>query len=166
MADTTTKDAVFDDNTPKQEETPDQPPARREPKFQFFRYERPEVTATKGIMKLAQTDLVKGAVQVVRQGGENNLHSHAGADTFWMVLKGRARYYSGADEVMGEFGPYEGMVTPRGMAYWFESADPNEDLELLQVAAYEKGVKDIRTNHLPRSDTNRSKSQRFSGRIK
>ena len=67
MADSTTDQAVFDDNTPKQEETPDQPPARREPKFQFFRYERPEVTAPKGIMKLAQTDLVKGAVQVVRQ---------------------------------------------------------------------------------------------------
>ena len=165
MAESMTDQAVFEDNTPKQE-GPADAPARRERKVQTFRYDRPDVTAPKGIMKLAQTDLVKGAVQIVRQGGENNLHSHAGADTFWMVLKGRARYYGGADDVIGEFGPNEGIVTPRGVPYWFESVDPDEDLELLQVAAYEKGVKDIRTNHLPRSDTNRSKSQRFSGRIK
>ena len=79
-----------------------------------------------------------------------------------MVLKGRARYYSGADEVMGEFGPYEGMVTPRGMAYWFESADPNEDLELLQVAAYEKGVNSSNVDDI-RATTEDPELQRLFG---
>ena len=136
----------------------------RVPKIQTFRYERPEVTVPKGIMKLAQTDLVKGAVQILGKGGANNLHSHAGADTFWMVLKGRARFYSGVEEVIGEFGPFEGIVTPRGTPYWFESVDKNEDLELLQVAGFEKGVKDIRTNHEPRKIKRKTQVQRFSGR--
>ena len=147
-------------------EDPLDAPAPRQRKVQMFRYERPEVTTPKGIMKLAQTDLVKGAIQIVRRGGDNNLHSHAGADTFWMVLKGRARFYSSDEDVISEFGPYEGIVTPRGTPYWFESADENEDLELLQVAAYEKGVKDIRTNHSPRVRNRIKETQRFSGRVK
>ena len=101
---------------------------------QTFRYETPEFEAGKGLVKLAQTDIVKGAVQVVKAGGGNNLHSHAAADTFWMVLKGRARFYNGKTSVYGEYGPMEGIVTPRGFPYWFESADPDTDLELLQVA--------------------------------
>ena len=151
--------------SPVHEDPPDAP-APRQRKVQMFRYERPEVSTPKGIMKLAQTDLVKGAVQIVRQGGDNNLHSHAGADTFWMVLKGRARFYSSDEDVISEFGPYEGIVTPRGTPYWFESADANEDLELLQVAAYEKGVKDIRTNLSPRVRNRIKETQRFSGRLK
>lgn len=146
-------------------EDPLDAPVGRERKVQTFRYTRPEVTAPKAIMKLAQTDLVKGAVQIVRQGGRNNLHSHAGADTFWMVLKGRARFYGAGDTILGEFGPYEGIVTPRGTPYWFESADENEDLELLQVAGYEKGVKDIRTNHEERRINRKVDLQRFSGRL-
>jgi mannose-6-phosphate isomerase-like protein (cupin superfamily) len=133
-------------------------------KVQTFRYDRPDIDAPKAIMKLAQTDLVKGAVQIIGPDGRNNLHSHAGADTFWMVLKGRARFYGGVDEVINEFGPYEGIVTPRGTPYWFESADPDVDLELLQVAGFEKGVKDIRTNHEPRSTVKRKKTERYNGR--
>lgn len=139
-------------------------PVGQAKKVQTFRYERPEGDAPKAIMKLAQTDLVKGAVQIVGPGGRNNLHSHAGADTFWMVLKGRARFYSDVDEVISEFGPYEGIVTPRHTPYWFESCHPDEDLELLQVAGFEKGVKDIRTNHEPRGNLTRGKAERFSGR--
>ena len=149
-----------------EKEGPADPPVARERKVQMFRYERPDVEAAKGIMRLAQTDLVKGAVQIVRPGGDNNLHSHAAADTFWMVLKGRARFYSSDTDVIAEFGLHEGIVTPRGVPYWFESADPDEDLELLQVAAYEKGVKDIRTNHSPRLKNRGSENQRFSGRIR
>jgi len=147
-------------------EGPADPPVAQAKKVQMFKYERPDVKASKGIMRLAQTDLVKGAVQVVREGGDNNLHSHAAVDTFWMVLKGRARFYSSDTDVISEFGPHEGIVTPRGTPYWFESVDPDEDLELLQVAAYEKGKKDIRTNHSPRLKNRGSENQRFSGRLR
>ena len=37
--------------------------------------------------------------------------------------------------VLGEFGPHEGMITPRFSRYWFENIG-DEDLEILQVAAF------------------------------
>ena len=55
-------------------------------------------------MSLCQTDIIRGAVQVVQEGGDNNLHSHTGMDGFWMVLKGAVRFYGPGDEVLGEFG--------------------------------------------------------------
>jgi len=131
---------------------------------QTFRYETPEFEEGKGLVKLAQTDIVKGAVQIVKAGGGNNLHSHAAADTFWMVLKGRARFYDGETDIYGEYGPMEGIVTPRGFAYWFESADDDEDLELLQAAAKLRGEKDVRTNHEERPAQMKTQIQRFSAR--
>ncbi|MGY8937719.1 MAG: cupin domain-containing protein [Alphaproteobacteria bacterium] len=92
-------------------------PVAQAKKVQTFRYKRPGGDAPKAIMKLAQTDLVKGAVKIVGPGGRNNLHSHAGSDTFWVVLKGRARFYSGIDGVISESRPFEGIVTPRNTPY-------------------------------------------------
>jgi len=92
-------------------------PVAQAKKGQTFRYKRPGGDAPKAIMKLAQTDLVKGAVKIVGPGGRNNLHSHAGSDTFWVVLKGLARFYSGIDGVISESRPFEGIVTPRNTPY-------------------------------------------------
>ena len=133
-------------------------------KIQTFHYEKPNVTTEKGSMKLCQSDILKTAVQIVRSGGGNNLHSHAAADTCWLVLKGRARFYGEGDEIIGEFGPMEGLMTPRGTQYWFESAIEGEDLELLQAAAKLKGEKDIRTNHVERPTKMKKGIQRFSAR--
>jgi len=146
-------------------ESPSGPDVERVRQPQYFRYEKPDVTSPKGTMKLCQTDILKTAVQVVREGGGNNLHSHAAADTCWMVLKGRARFYGEGDGILGEFGPMEGIMTPRGTPYWFESADETEDLELLQMAAKLRGEKDVRTNHAPRPVEMRKQIQRFSARI-
>ncbi len=107
-----------------------------------FRYEKPAtVDGDKMIIELAGSDIIRGRVQVVRKGGENNLHSHDGMDGFWMVLSGRVRFYGPGDEVIGEFGQHEGILIPRGSSYWFESADEGQDLELLQMAGFEKGTK-------------------------
>jgi len=105
-----------------------------------FSYARPEeITAGKALVRLARSEVLKSWVQVVKgNGGENNLHYHRGSDTFWMVLKGRVRFYGPDDVVIGEFGPYEGTITPQYSRYWFESVG-EEDLELLQVAAYRPG---------------------------
>jgi mannose-6-phosphate isomerase-like protein (cupin superfamily) len=81
---------------------------------------------------LAGTDLVKGSVQVVPKGGDNNLHYHPGVDGFWMVLQGKVRFY-GPDGVIGEYGKNEGILVPRNARYWFETADTTEDLHLLHV---------------------------------
>jgi mannose-6-phosphate isomerase-like protein (cupin superfamily) len=101
-----------------------------------FSYSKPEgVDRGKGFVRLAVTPLIKGVVQVVKKnGGENNLHYHTSVDTFWMVLKGRVRFYGPNDILMGEYGPYEGTVTPRFSRYWFENCGEG-DLELLQIAA-------------------------------
>jgi mannose-6-phosphate isomerase-like protein (cupin superfamily) len=114
---------------------------------QTFKYDKPEVqNAGKGIVRLCQTDIIRGAVQVVKQGdGDNNLHSHTGMDGFWMVLKGRVRWYGPDDEILGEFGPHEGIVMPRNQKYWFQAIG-DDDLEILQVVAFDRDVKNARVD--------------------
>ncbi len=114
-----------------------------------FSYAKPEgVSVGKGMVALGRKDIVRGVVQVVKKdGGENNLHYHSGIASFWMVLKGRVRFYGPDDVVIGEFGPMEGTITPRFSRYWFENCGEG-DLEILQVAAFssEKLEKSGRTD--------------------
>ena len=123
--------------------------AAAEKDWATFSYAKPDgVTAGKGMVALGKKDIVRGVVQVVKKhGGENNLHYHTGIASFWMVLKGRVRFYGPGDVVLGEFGPHEGMITPRFSRYWFENIG-DEDLEILQVAAFasEKLEKSGRTD--------------------
>jgi mannose-6-phosphate isomerase-like protein (cupin superfamily) len=104
------------------------------PRARVFKYRRPELTTKKTMVRLARTDRMLAFVQVLREGGENNLHSHGHLDGFWMVLKGRARFYGEGDELIAELGPHDGILVPRHFKYWFESAS-EETLELLQVEA-------------------------------
>ena len=109
--------------------------------YQVFRYEKPtDMPGGKAIVQLAGSDIIRGRVQVVREGGENNLHSHRGMDGFWMVLAGCVKFYGPGDVLIGEFGKHEGILIPRGEQYWFESSG-DEDLEILQMAAFEMGAK-------------------------
>jgi len=120
-----------------------------QPSHRTFKYQKPEtLKGGKAIVQLAESDIIRGRVQVVREGGENNLHSHKGMDGFWMVLKGRVRFYGPGDVVIGEFGQNEGILLPRGAQYWFEKAGEG-DLEILQMAAFEKGVKVQRVDFEP-----------------
>jgi mannose-6-phosphate isomerase-like protein (cupin superfamily) len=115
-----------------------------------FSYTRPAPGAhPKQIVRLCATDLLKGDVQVVRDGGENNLHSHSGTDGFWFVLAGRVRFYRTETTVAAELGRHEGILVPRGVQYWFESVGP-EPLELLHVAGRGAGLTDERRDHLQR----------------
>ena len=116
--------------------------------YQTFSYKKPELKRGKGIVQLAGSDLIRGRVQVVSEGGENNLHSHRGMDGFWFVLSGRVKFYGPGDVVIGEFSKHEGILVPRGAEYWFESSG-DEDLEILQMAAFEKGVKTERVDAAP-----------------
>lgn len=132
---------------------------------QKFAYGKPAgQTSGKGIVSLCQTDIIRGAVQVVREGGDNNLHSHTGMDGFWMVLSGRVRFYGPGDEVLGEFGRHEGIVMPRGAQYWFESCG-DEELELLQVVAFDRDVKNERVDVNPQK-FDVDAVDRFDGRIR
>ena len=100
----------------------------------YFRYEPRTFRGGKAIVRLANTDRATFAVQVVRNGGETNLHSHPNLDGFWFVLSGRARFYTTDDEIVAELARHEGVLIPRGLPYWFESAS-DDDLEILQLEA-------------------------------
>ncbi|MEK9647393.1 MAG: hypothetical protein VW547_17790 [Alphaproteobacteria bacterium] len=132
---------------------------------QKFSYTKPDGQETdKAIVSLCQTDIIRGAVQVLREGGDNNLHSHTGMDGFWMVLKGAVRFYGPGDEVLGEFGVHEGIVTPRNAQYWFESCG-DEELELLQVVAFDRDVKNDRVDVNPQK-FDVDAVQRFDARVR
>jgi mannose-6-phosphate isomerase-like protein (cupin superfamily) len=131
-----------------------------------FKYEKPETERKKAVHVLCRSDIVFGAVQVVRSGGETNLHSHGKLDGFWFVLRGSARFYTTDDEVLAQLGPEEGVLIPRGFPYWFESVG-DEALELLQVEASIKqydavaGFSEDRTNYTPRKSRNDSDVMMF-----
>jgi mannose-6-phosphate isomerase-like protein (cupin superfamily) len=108
--------------------------SEKRPRARVFKYRRPALTTRKTLVTLARTDRLLAFVQVLESGGENNLHSHGHLDGFWMVLKGRARFYGEGDRLLAELGPHEGIMVPRHFKYWFESAG-DETLELLQVEA-------------------------------
>ena len=113
--------------------------AEHEPTATTFRFTIPEFEKGRKVIRLARTDRMVAALQVVKQGGENLLHSHKHLDGFWMVLKGRARFYGPDNVVIGDLGAREGILIPRGFRYWFESAS-EEVLELLQVEASDIAV--------------------------
>jgi mannose-6-phosphate isomerase-like protein (cupin superfamily) len=101
-----------------------------------YRYNKPEGIGTeKARIELGRGGNIRGVVQVVKEGGENNLHYHTDADSLWMVLKGRVKFYGVDDELLGEYGPHEGIITPAYTRYWFESSGDDE-LELLQIGAF------------------------------
>jgi quercetin dioxygenase-like cupin family protein len=100
-----------------------------------FRYQRPVVEKGKQIVRLGQTDRMICIVQVLKKGGETNLHSHPNMDGFWMVLSGRVRFYGEGNALIGDFGPMEGVLLPRGCPYWFENVE-DETAELMQVEAF------------------------------
>ena len=58
----------------------------------------------KTTVRCARTDLVVVAVQIVRDGGETNLHAHSNQDAVWFVLEGRAKFYGEGDVVVADVG--------------------------------------------------------------
>lgn len=115
-----------------------------------FRYRRPaSMRTTHGMSPLVRSDIMFSAVQTITQGGENSLHSHGAMDRFWFVLSGRARFYGAGDKLIAEVGKHEGVFVPRDVPYWFESVG-DDLLELLQVEAIDKTVRNTLTRHAPR----------------
>ena len=108
--------------------------------MQPFKYTRPEFERSKRIIWLGKTDRLFATMQIIKQGGETNLHSHAHLDGFWFVLSGRGRFYSDETTLACELGPREGVLVPRGVKYWFESVG-DEPLELVQVECSDVAMK-------------------------
>jgi mannose-6-phosphate isomerase-like protein (cupin superfamily) len=119
-------------------------------RMRAIKYTSPgEIDRPKVIVPLDRSDLLSVHVQVVQpHGGETNMHAHAGIDSCWYVLKGRARFYGYGDELVAEAGADEGVFIPKGVPYWFEAAG-DEQLEILHITARDKSVANDRVNYRP-----------------
>jgi mannose-6-phosphate isomerase-like protein (cupin superfamily) len=113
-----------------------------------FRYQTPEFQGVKKTLTVCSSDLMKVQVQVVKDGGENNLHIHTGDDAFWYVITGAVKFYGEGDKLIGEYQKGEGILIPRGFKYWFESAS-KEPLEILRVTAKDQNVENKRVDLSP-----------------
>jgi mannose-6-phosphate isomerase-like protein (cupin superfamily) len=115
---------------------------------QLFKYEKPEFDGVKKSLMVCNSDLMRVHLQVVKTGGENNLHTHTGEDAFWLVLGGAVRFYGEGDKVIAELQKHDGILIPRGFKYWFESAS-DEALEIVRVAARDQNVENKRVSEAP-----------------
>lgn len=112
-----------------------------DPKMRVFSYRPPEeIKRNRAFVPMVRSDIMFAMVQIIRQGGEQELHSHGGQDGFWFVLRGSARFYGEGDELLATLGEHEGIFIPRNFLYWFEAVG-DVPLELLQVEAIDKTVK-------------------------
>jgi len=117
-----------------------------------FKYTTPPMEKPKTIVRLCRSDLLYSSVQVLKEGGENNLHAHNAQNGFWFVLSGKVKFYGEGDKVIAELGRHEGVHIPRGFYYWFESCS-EEPLELLQVEAVDLTAgENLRLNATQRQD--------------
>ncbi len=107
-----------------------------------FSFERPDIELEPGKklrVWLAETESNRAQVQILKEDGENALHYHANVDLIYMVLKGTVRFYGVGDELLGEFGPLQGVQLPQYARYWFTSVG-EEEAHLLQMAGYPVGA--------------------------
>jgi mannose-6-phosphate isomerase-like protein (cupin superfamily) len=115
-----------------------------------YRYRLPPGTdgEAKVIVEIAHTGLLAAHVEVVRRGGETNMHAHNGEDAIWYVLGGRAAFYddTGAKRILAK---NDAIILPSGVKYWFESAS-DEPLEILRVSARDRRVERSRTDFTER----------------
>jgi mannose-6-phosphate isomerase-like protein (cupin superfamily) len=118
---------------------------------QVFKYETPDYEGGRATAWLCKSELLRGSVAILKEGGETNLHSHAGNDGFWMVFRGRARFYGEGDVLVADLGPMDGVLIPHGFKYWFESSS-EEPLEILHIAALAQNVADERRDYTPLPD--------------
>jgi mannose-6-phosphate isomerase-like protein (cupin superfamily) len=103
-----------------------------------FSYERPATDNVKTIAWLLKDPQFTVAVQIVKDGGENNLHYHTNASQVYFVIAGQVRFNGVDDSVISELGPQQGIFIPAGARYWFEKTG-SEDLQMLQIVARSGG---------------------------
>jgi mannose-6-phosphate isomerase-like protein (cupin superfamily) len=98
---------------------------------------------------LFKTDILGATVQVVTEGGETNLHAHAGSDASWLVLSGQAAFYGKEDKLIARLDKNEMLLIPRGVPYWFESSS-KEPLVIMRFSARDKDHIDRRIDYTER----------------
>lgn len=115
--------------------------------FQFTPHDIGE--RKKAFVRLCLTDIVLGGVQIIKPGGgENTLHSHEGQDGIYFVLQGRVHFYREGDVIIADLSKHQGVVIPRGFKYWL-TAVGDEEVHLLQIAAFDRSRSNKHTNYGP-----------------
>ena len=116
------------------------------------RYEAPEFESGQRVVIMASSDDMVCLIHLIKDGGEENLHSHPGSDAYWFVLSGRARFYGEGDVELGEIGKHEGIFIPKGFKYWFTGVG-SEPVEVFRAASRTPQVKQDRVDFAPMSET-------------
>jgi mannose-6-phosphate isomerase-like protein (cupin superfamily) len=98
---------------------------------------------------LFKTDILGTTVQVVTEGGETNLHAHAGSDATWLVVSGQASFYGKDNQIVARLDKNEMLLIPRGTPYWFESSS-KEPLVIIRFSARVKDHIDRRIDYTER----------------
>jgi mannose-6-phosphate isomerase-like protein (cupin superfamily) len=107
-------------------------------KFQHFAVKPRLLESGKTVTELVKGGAISCGVQVIADGGETNLHSHKGNDAIWFVLQGAATFYTTENRVVATVQKNEGLLIPREVPYWFESAS-EENLVVLRFGAAVRG---------------------------
>lgn len=108
----------------------------KEENFTPFSFKRPDdlPEGRRAHVRLCKGSLVRGTVQILPSGGDTNIHCHPDADGFWFVIQGKVEWKNVDGELLGVFGPGEGIMVPRYSRYSFNQTG-DEELHLLQVVA-------------------------------
>jgi mannose-6-phosphate isomerase-like protein (cupin superfamily) len=120
------------------------------PAMRLIDYRKPTLSGPRGMSILALSDIMTVIVQTLAPGARQGLHAHEAYDGFYFVLGGRARFYSGAEDVFAEIGTGQGVFVPRGTPYAFEAV--GGEAQLLSIDAIDKRVADVFTSYEDGSD--------------
>lgn len=120
--------------------------------FQVAKIRPQMVSRGKTSTSLVRAGQLGIGVQVASSdGGETNLHAHPGTDSAWMVLGGKAKFYTVNDRPIAELGKNEIVSIPAGAPYWFESSS-DEPLVILHITSRIPGLEGAsRIDYTPRT---------------
>jgi len=120
--------------------------------FQVGKVRAQLVSRGKSVQSLVRAGKLSLGVQVVAaDSGETNLHSHPGVDSAWMVLDGRAKFYTVNDRVLAELGKNEVISIPAGAPYWFEAVG-DQPCVILHITARDAAIQgESRIDYTPRT---------------
>lgn len=76
------------------------------------------------------------SAKIYAKGGENVSHAHPKEDHAFMVLQGHATFHF-EDGSTVEADPFEGVMLPKGVYYWFEASE-DENLVLLRMGGAQR----------------------------
>jgi mannose-6-phosphate isomerase-like protein (cupin superfamily) len=88
----------------------------------------------------ARTDLMTITMKVYAEGGENAMHNHPHEDHSFIVLEGEATFHIETEGNTKVVHPYEGIMLPKKVNYWFQSTG-KRNLVMIRVGASYPGEK-------------------------